>query len=119
MWGDKNMNERTAEISEIIISILFLGCFVGAVVFVVFNTCGLLSSEEIIIITITDKWTDYDGNFFILDSNYNIYKIFSLKEEHSISYRYKQIIIGDEYKLTVKTLRLSKTVLLLNEKKII
>ena len=99
--------------------ILLICSFFGYIMFSVIDSYGCLSKEETKIVTITDKWTDYNNNFYIIDSNDNIYKLFSWREESRIPYRYKQIVVDDKYKLTVKTPHLFKdTTLLLNEEKI-
>ena len=102
---------------EVILVILFLCVFPGYFTFSVADSIGCLSKEETRIVTITDKWTDYN-NFYIIDSNDNIYMLFSLKEEIRIPYRYKQIVAGDKYELIVKTPYLSESTLLLSEERI-
>ena len=98
---------------------------VGVVVCVpisILNSCGYFSNEETRIVIITDKWTDHNNGFYIVDNNDNVYKLLALGKieyKSSTSYRYKQIIIGNKYKLIVKTPYLIENELSFSEEKVV
>ena len=106
---------------EILVCILAAGlvvCVIGGLL----NSCGYFSKEETRIVVITDKWTDYNNNFYMVDNNDNVYKLLALGKieyKSSTSYRYKQIILGNKYKLTVKTPYLVVDVLSFSEEEVV
>lgn len=88
----------------------------------ILNSCGCFSNEETRIVIITDKWTDHSNNFYIVDNNDNVYKLLVLERsgyKNYTSYRYKQIIIGNKYKLIVKTPYLVENVLSFSEEEVV
>lgn len=106
---------------EILVCILVVG-FLACVSVALFNSCGYFSNEETRIVVIIDKWTDYNNNFYIVDNNDNVYRLLTLgiiEHKSSTSYRYKQIIIGNKYKLTVKTPYLVGDVLSFSEEEVV
>ena len=106
---------------EILVCIFAVGlvaCVIGGLL----NSCGYFSNEETRIIIITDKWTDHSNNFYMVDNNDNVYKLLALGKidyKTSTSYRYKHIIIGNEYKLKVKTPYLAVDVLSFSEEEVV